>query len=97
MTLSEFFNKFNKVSPREWEVSPSGYIRHRKSGHCPLSWVARNGAEVVTCSVLTSCDALNLLYTVGNQIANAADNNNSARNNRRPTSIRARLLTAIAR
>ena len=92
MTTKEFLKLFRKtVTPSRWQVGDD-LIRHRKTGHCPLSWMAHFVDKNITaCEVMASRRALKLNARVATYLVDAADFTS------RNTPTRKALLAAIAR
>mgnify|MGYP001566755924 FL=1 len=93
MTFKEFLKAFKKVArPSSWRVRHDGTIRHRSSGHCPLSWVgSRLDAKIAACDVYDPSQLLGLRQRDVLRIIGAADNCDN-----RPIT-RKQLLAAIGR
>lgn len=75
MTRVTFLKLFAQtVRPKEWSVTVDGSIRHRKSDHCPLSWIAsRKDKTITACAVYPSARTLGLPGSVADRIVDAAD------------------------
>jgi hypothetical protein len=93
MTTKEFLKLFRKtISPSRWAVVNGSSIRHRTTGHCPLSWMAHFVDKNITaCEVVASRRLLKLNPRVAMYIVDAADDTG------RNTPTRKALLAAIAR
>ena len=88
MTIKQFLTLFAKrASISSWDTDNA--IRHRVTGHCPLSWVAHfRNKKIQPCAVFDSAQALGLTEKDADKIADAADY-------RTPSDIRRVLVAAI--
>ena len=91
MTRIEFLLEFARVvNSKTWQVTEEGCIRHRRTNHCPLSWVASRKDKTITpCLITRSGTVLNLRPHVACNLARAADGDGNCGPTRRA------LLTAI--